>query len=534
MTASTGHRARDGSAGSETGRRVGAVLVGLALLLAAASLSRTLDGPWQRSWLGHNGARYAHIARNHARHGLLHLRGAPLLDAGRHDPARPDVYAHHPPGLGMALALVSSGDAGPDERTCRLFAIASTLLGLLLFASLVGAVAGPLTAGVATLVTASMPMVSVYGAHVDVQGPPVLCLSLAVVWSYRRWLAGGALWPFVLAAVGASSFDWYGLYAPAACALHLFATRPARRRTAWLWALGTGVLFAAWLGWLVSLPTMSFGRLLGAAGVRGVGALLASEASVTAGVATWLGETTDLMPAWPVLLLLALSLMLSRRTAEMHRVGPASPELGSRERGDPGLGVRGLLALLMLPPVVHGLIFPAGMLVHDYWLFGLPCGLGLAVAVGLRPLRPFLTALALVVFLVAGESAAGQVLDPARSDAIPAAVGAALARETGPEDVVLTNYDVNPIHPEVPAGYVLKYPEVTYYSDRLVRGSIDSVSALDEVALVRYPAARWFLLMPPGGPRAGDHPQLRAALERSGAPRQLSGEPEVWLYRLGQ
>ena len=43
--------------------RTGRLLLVLALVLAAAGMVPLLTGPWQHSWLGHNGARYAHIEK---------------------------------------------------------------------------------------------------------------------------------------------------------------------------------------------------------------------------------------------------------------------------------------------------------------------------------------------------------------------------------------------------------------------------------------------------------------------------------------
>src|SRR5262245_53505508 len=187
----------------------------LALLLAAVGMAHTFREPFGRGWLGHNGARYAQIARNYERHGFLTLGGAPLLDAG--EPAGGwradgphDVYAHHPPGLSLAIGALFRA-FGAREDVARALPALATLLMVALLARLVGHVAGPEAGGWAALAAACQPMVSVYGAHIDVQGAPVLCASLGVLLCYRRWLLGGDVRPLLLVSAVGSFFDWYAL-----------------------------------------------------------------------------------------------------------------------------------------------------------------------------------------------------------------------------------------------------------------------------------------------------------------------------------
>ena len=65
---------------------LGLALLGLALAVSTWGLTRTLGQPFAHGWLGHNGARYAHIARNYARDGLLYER-ANIRQAIRDDGA---------------------------------------------------------------------------------------------------------------------------------------------------------------------------------------------------------------------------------------------------------------------------------------------------------------------------------------------------------------------------------------------------------------------------------------------------------------
>src|SRR5207249_2919425 len=132
-----------------------------------------------------------------------------------------------------------------SENVARLLPALSTLLLLVLFARLVGHVAGREAGGWAALAAASQPMLSLYGAHIDVQGTPVLCASMAVLLCYRRWLLGGDVRMLLLMAALASALDWFGLYAPVLCAVHAFVTRPDRRRGALLLLLWPLLLFAS-------------------------------------------------------------------------------------------------------------------------------------------------------------------------------------------------------------------------------------------------------------------------------------------------
>jgi len=498
-----------------------------ALALAVTGMWATFGGPFERGWLGHNGARYAQIARNYERNGLLHLRAAPLRNAGTADAERPDVYAHHPPALAMTVAVAFRW-LGESEDSARLVPALATLLMLLLFARLVHLVAGAAVAALATLAAASQAMVSVYGAHVDVQGAPVLCLSVAVLLAYRRWREGGALWPVLVLSALASAFDWFGLYAPMGCALHLWFTDRGRRRAALGLMAWTLVLFVAWVGWLVTLPGMSMGRLRGAAGVRGPDALRASGDQLLEGVRAWLAGTGELMPGWPALLMLSLVVLLGA-------LRPASDARSADDDSSP-LGGRGLLALLLLPPLAHGLLFPAGMLQHGYWLFGLPLGLGLGFALAVGRLKPAIAIAAAAVLVLAGLAGRQAVL--ADRDELAVRIGETLASVTSPDDVILTNYDTNPPGPGAAEGvdaYVLMRPEVTWYADRVVRGlGLKPGLGSDDLAaaLRRRPDATWFLEVPwPSMP--GDD-LLSALAARAGAPpRLLSESPPVRLHRLG-
>jgi len=508
-------------------------LLGLAFAVAAFGLTRTLGGPFADGWMGHNGARYAHIARNYARDGLLFDLGAPRMDVAAHErgggesahsgPAIEgtlvsDVYAHHPPALSLVIGLLFDV-WGVSEDVARALPIVATLLMLALLARLVGREAGAGAGALAALVAAAMPMVSIYGAHVDVQGPPVLALSLATLLAYRRWLAGGPAWPMLLAAAAASAFDWYGLYTPAACALHLLVTRRERRAAALALGGWTLLLFGLWLAWLARVGG-SLGEVLGSAGTRAAGALQGGEA-FSAHLTAWWRDTNAEMPGWPALLVLALLV-----AAGAVRAAPPTP------CARPVLGMRALLALLLAPPLLHALLFPAGLLIHDYWLFGLPPALAAGYAAFAPRLGRAPAAGLALLLLVPGWFGAQRLLE--QRDDLAARVGRTLAQQTAPGDVVLTDYDCNPLIPGGGDAHLDKRPEVTFYSDRKVRGLVGAAApgspTLAE-ALRRVPAA-WFLYTPwPPGP--GDNLAEELAARAAGPPVRLADDPPVDLYRLG-
>jgi len=500
------------------------LLVLAALVVAGLGMKPALEpGPWQQSWLGHNGARYSQIARNYVRLGPLHLGGAPLLNAAQEP--EPDVYGNHPPGLSWLLAA-GFALVGEDESTARGLAALATLLSLLFLAWLVSGESDPVTGGLAALLAAAMPMTMVYGAHVDPQGAPALAAGLAVLLAYRRGLAGRGYGWWFLASVVATAMDWWGFYACLGSAIHLLVTRRAQWRFALLLFSWTAFLFLGWILWLGNLPGATEGSLWSAATVRGPGVLLGDTPELGVAVAVWFASLWALIPGWPLwLLLAALVCMLPRFRGPTQGL----------------LGVPGLLALLLLPPLYHGALFPQGLLVHSYWLFGLPIGLAAGLAFALRPLTQRCRAASVALAAGAAGAAlwvvpgAGLLPDPA-SD-VPAQVGALLGGVTDPGELILTNYDCNPLIPDEEGdAYASRRLEVTYASDRRIRGLSLNAGMSDadafRAAMRRCPEARWFLLMPfPEVPSEG----LQAALlEASGRePLLVSEEPPVLLFDLG-
>jgi hypothetical protein len=251
-----------------------------------------------------------------------------------------------------------------------------------------------------------------------------------------------------------------------------------------------------------------------------VGALQGGE-QLAAHFAAWWRDTNSEMPGWPALLPLALLV-----AAGVVRAAPPTP------CARPVLGMRALLALLLAPPLLHALVFPAGLLIHDYWLFGLPP----ALAAGFAAFAPRLgrapaAGLALLL-LVPGWYGAQRLL--AQPDDLAARVGRALAEKTAPGDVVLTDYDCNPLIAGEGDAHLDKRPEVTFYSDRRVRGLVGAAApgSLTLAEALARGRAEWFLLTPwPPGPAPGLADDLAA--RAAGPPVRLADNPPVDLYRLG-
>ncbi|GJM22563.1 MAG: hypothetical protein DHS20C15_24780 [Planctomycetota bacterium] len=492
---------------------VARVVLALALIVASLGMSPGFGGEFRRSWLGHNGARYTHVARNHLRWGWVE-GGAPLLLTESEAFGAQATYLHHPPGLGWLMANVFRV-TGVHEDVARGIAALATLLSLVLLASLVRSVTDVRTGAFAALLAALFPMTWVYGTHVEVQGPIVLALSLGVLLVGRRALAGErSLWPTLLLTLLAGWVDWYGLYAPVLLGLSVWSRGGATRRRGLLLAGWACLVFASVAAWLATRPgAEGFERLLTAVSSRGPGEVLspreaAGGDSVDWGqrVGSWARQVHALLPGFPIWLA-GLALWCWR--------APRCPR-------------RVVWMLLVLPPVLHAAVFPAGMLEHAYWVFGLApaLGAGLVMALGAhwRVLMGLAAALALAGIFLRPQA---QLTE----DVLPARVGQALARELPPGSWVLTNYDTNVLIPGASGDrFVMMRPEVTFYADTPVRGGVESAAALRD-ARQRLPQASWFLLTP--WPRAPD-PQLRAALDRASesAPRKLSSSPEVWLYAL--
>ncbi|MFT7465212.1 MAG: 4-amino-4-deoxy-L-arabinose transferase-like glycosyltransferase [Pseudohongiellaceae bacterium] len=514
---------------------LGLLLTLAGLVVAGAGMAPDLDGPWQRGWKAHNGGRYAHIARNYARWGFTHAGGAPVLDVAQASgqPASessPDLYAHHPPGVMMLTGLFFRA-FGVSERVARLLSFGATLASLAMLALLVGTVFGPLAGGAAALLCGAMPMTAVFGTHVEVQGPLVLLCGLTILWAYARLLAsgGGTGWWLVwFAALAAGSWcDWFGLYYGAGCAVHALVTRRGWGKAL---LLGSGVAgcFASVLAWLSSLPGMSWRRVFRAAGLRVDGGVGVTDGAMGQALGTWFSTSLELMPAWPLCLGVVLILGFC--------------PLGSR--GTRRLGVAGLLWLLVLPPVVHGLLFPAGLLLHSYWLFAMPAalaaGLGVALCAGAqrggRGGREGLAAFAALVLLALGTAGLVSAVEQAREelDPLPALLGQALAQNTAVGDGVLTNFEVNLLWPGMDVGqYIVSRPEISYYADRPIRGGVRGQRAARAVDLAEarrlLPSSRWFLLWPDPA-----DPELAQALEAVGglARLELNSDPPVLLYGL--
>ncbi len=171
-----------------------------------------------RQWTGSydaNGALYSTAARNHLRHGLAATRGGQVFNAGQLAPGDFRFYAHHPPGVSLAIAA-SFAAFGQREWAARLPFVALTLASIALVFHVPRLLGGRLAGFFAALLLAVQPMVAFYGRMPDHEAPAAFFV-LAQAACYVHWRAAGerqwlALW-CVAAFVGAW-FAWVVVLMP--------------------------------------------------------------------------------------------------------------------------------------------------------------------------------------------------------------------------------------------------------------------------------------------------------------------------------
>jgi 4-amino-4-deoxy-L-arabinose transferase-like glycosyltransferase len=455
---------------------------GFALAILAASLlylgfhsTRGLDAPFERGFLGHNAARYALAGRNYVRHGSGDVLFAPDLTPGSaRAPAEKNLYLHHPPGAPW-LVGVSFAAFGIDERSARLpFLLAAWLLPfavLLLGRRLLD----PLGAVAAAAIAALVPMSCWYGAHVDPQGAPVLLSVTLSAFCYARYLstrdARWIGWTLAVAALGVL-FDWSAGYPLGwIAAIEWWRRRPRDGRLVALPAAGL-LLLAIHVAWITALRhdvramVLDGARYRSAGGLAGLGA--AELGAAAAQAASWFVS----MHTLPVLALAALAAVPAVR-----RLAGATRELSR------------VALMLLAVAVTHVALFPQGALVHDYWTYLFVPPLALLAATAIRGIGNALAgragnlagnaavALLLGVVAVASWTSLARIAarHPTDSAAGFRALAGLLAAATSPEDRVLSNV------PAVNTGGSdkLQHPEFSWYADRIVRGGIEDVPALE-------------------------------------------------------
>ncbi len=437
--------------------------------MAALARSRGIDDPWSHGdHNGWGGAFYSNIARNYTRYGYLETRFAPVVTTGRVPPEDRRYYLTHPPGIGLALSFAFRL-FGEHEWSARLvplfFSLGSIVLlfrlGEKVFTREVGL-------GAAALFSFT-PVETLYGAHVDPQGPPVTFFGLLLLLAYQERRPILAALAFVLGA----AFDWPIHYLAGMVAVDAwFFRRDMRRWGAGLLA-GSLLLVAGFLlyarivapnpkeQYLKSTPVDSFlfwtGALVPPDRIPGR-PIEAPEIPV------WLSRMASTLERLFTLPLLALAALGA--AFAWSRRAPAA------------------LWILLLWGLAHILLFPLGAFVHDYWSLYLGPGLSLAAAFGVVSIvssigrrRPLLlsgsTAAISIYLLAAGIH---------RVDSLPrepVVLGPKLHELTAPEEGVLL---LNPMD-----------ARDAYYADRVIRDRVNRL-ALFEDALESKTRFRFFVV----------------------------------------
>ncbi len=442
----------------------------LLLLVVAAAIvrSRGIDRPWSHGdHNGWGGAFYSNIARNYLRYGYLETRFAPVISTGT--VAREDrrYYLTHPPGIGLTVSAAFHL-FGEHEWTARLVPLLFGLGSIVLVFRLGSRIASRETGLLAAALFSLAPLETLYGAHVDPQGPPVVFFGLLLFLAYeekRPLLAAAAL-------VLGAAFDWPIHYLSGLLALHALFFRPDRRR----WAVGllagslflvlAFLLYARFVAphprqqYLQSTPLDSF---LFWSGVRVPPGRIPGRPIRTPTPRDWLvrlASHLDSLYTVPLLALAAFGAVLAAG------------------------GASGAVRILLLWGLAHILLFPLGAFVHDYWSMYLGPGLSFAAASGLLRIADSLRR-GRTLILAASSTALSLFLLTAgirRVDSLPrepAAFGVKLHELTRPDEGILL---LTPID-----------ARDAYYADRVIQDGVNRLSLFEDALRgdVRY---RYFVV----------------------------------------
>ncbi|MFH2001378.1 MAG: glycosyltransferase family 39 protein [Planctomycetota bacterium] len=491
----------------------GVMLLAIALFYSGWMMSHVMGRVFHQGYLGCNGARYSIMARNVLRADLAAVNYAPLLNAALD--TDPDPYLHHPPLLHWVIAL-SFYCFGETEDHARYIPYAFTLLNLILLFFLGRRITGStLSGGFCALMGGALPLTSFYGAHIDVQGSPLVCCILAGLFCYLRWVKSNRRRDLFLLLffMGAGTlFDWPALYLCGLCPLHLWLERrktglTALRAVRSLWPLiATGAfLFAVLALWLST-----------AAEPKGP-SLYESVLHRSMRPSTFL----DIGDPW-----MYVSDQFMRLMPQVHSLCPwpfwlvmlAGGLASVMRRARPGrASISRVLWILFLMGFIHIVIFPFGSLFHDYWIFLLMPWMAIASGVGLwRLLRLYddrsrvLRAGSLLVVLVltgsmvfaashyAFERFAGE------KDIEPYLLGKRIHEHVAPGEAVMINANFyNAPIPGEGDQYVLYKPALSYYADRVIRGEIQTVERFKEV-LARRKDFAYFIFITDYGKSHGE------------------------------
>lgn len=491
----------------------GVLLLAGSLFYSGWMMSHVMGHGFHQGYLGSNGARYSIMARNVLRADVAAVNYVPLLNA-IHD-TDPDPYLHHPPLLHWTMALVFHL-FGETEDNARLIPFVFTLLNLILLFFLGRRIIGSsLGGGLCALMGAALPLTSYYGAHIDVQGSPLVCFILAGLLCYCKWLdteKGRYLFLLVVCMVVGTLFDWPALYLCGLCPLHLWLVRRKQGMGAisagvkmWPLMLTGVILFALLAVWLSSAAEPKGPSLYESALHRSM------KPSTFLDIGDPLAYLSDqffkLLPAvhslcpWPFLLLILSGALATR-------LQPA------RLRNE---SVAHTLWILFMLGFIHIIIFPFGSLFHDYWIFLLMPWLAIASGLalwrlaklydlrsrGLRIGSAMVVLLLTASLLIAASDYSFQRFTEEK-DIEPYLLGKRIYEHVAPGEAVMLNANFyNAPVPGEKDRYVLYKPALSYYADRVIRGDIQSVELFKDV-LVRRDDFAYFIFIQDYGKNHGE------------------------------
>ncbi|MBM4036064.1 MAG: hypothetical protein FJ291_30390 [Planctomycetes bacterium] len=431
--------------------------LGVPLAAGAFLMGVGIGRPWTGSYDA-NGALYSTAARNYLRHGIIATRGGQVCNAGQIEPGDFRFYAHHPPGISLAIAG-SFALFGVSEWSARLPFAAFTLGAAALVFYLAWALGGRLAAFFAAFLFAVQPMVAFYGRMPDHEAPAAF-FALAQAACWVRWRAeGGRRW-LRLGCVVAFAGVWFAWVAVLMPLLLLGVQWPMERgrvRAMLLPAAAGAAGFAAVLCHAAMLEG-GLGELWRALATRAGSHVAEGSGAGSFGLAEFLGRHwTYLTTAfsgvvWAVALIWAAGLRVRRRAEAL------------------------LVAALAAFALFNVVAFRQGSFVHIYYQFYLAMPLclaaGLALAELCRGRRRLWLALA---FWVAGVAATEcwvklSAIRKAEFYLDQMSVVAALREQSGPRDRVLTIYEG-----------ARSLRQLAYYADR----NFTQVRTLEQAEAVR-------------------------------------------------
>jgi 4-amino-4-deoxy-L-arabinose transferase-like glycosyltransferase len=407
----------------------------------------------------------------------------------------------HPPGIGLAVS-VDFLLFGEHEWAARLVPLLFGLGSIGLIFRIGSRAASRHLGLVAAAVFSLSPLETLYGAHVDPQGTPVVFFGLLLLLAYeerRPLLAAGAL-------VLGAGFDWPVHYLAGLLALHAWFFRPELRRwTAGLLA-GSVLLagsFLAYARFVAPHPRQQYlqstvaDSFLFWSGVHVPPGRIPGRPIRLPAMGEWLAQMGRHLDSLYTLPLLALAAFGS-----VHAVRRGSS----------------VTPILLLWGLAHILLFPLGAFVHDYWSMYFAPGLAFGAAYGLLRIADIFDRRRTLVLAASTTSLCAFLLAMGirRVDSLPkepVVLGTKLHDLTGPEEGILL---LNPLD-----------ARDAYYADRAVKDGINRLALFQEA--LRHEIRFRYFVVPISVYRARPRKPLFQVLGSTSSPYTLG---EFYIFDL--